>query len=85
MTEAKRSTTEREREIARYNWLTVTEAAARLGDVDNEQVFAWVDGGQLRAFEASKPGAERRDLRFKPEWLDAFEASRTINPAANAA
>ena len=75
----KRSSTEQERTFARYNWYSTATAAAMLGGVDSEQVIAWVDAGLLTAFDASKEDAKRRDLRFKPEWIEQFEATRTLN------
>jgi hypothetical protein len=74
--QAKR-TTEQERVHARYNWRTTTEAAAQLGDVSTSKVLEWYDAGLLTGFPVHEDGAEKRDIRFKQEWLDEFEARRT--------
>lgn len=79
---SEKAASESERQQAKANWLSVAAVALRFG-VHRSQVFAWVDGGQLRAWDAKDPDAKRRNLRFKPEWVDAFEKRRTVN--ANAA
>jgi hypothetical protein len=69
--------TEQERAHARYNWLTATEAARQLGGVGSSQVIAWYDAGLVTGFDASRDGAQKRDIRFRQDWLDEFAARRT--------
>lgn len=70
-------TTEQDRTYARFNWKSTTEAAEQLGAVSTGQVIEWYDAGLLTGFDASSEGAKKRDIRFKQEWLDEFEARRT--------
>jgi hypothetical protein len=78
-----RVATEQERAIARYTWLTATDAGKQLGGVGSAQVISWYDAGLLTGFDASREGAKKRDVRFRQEWVDAFAARRTSR--ANAA
>ncbi|MEQ1761101.1 MAG: helix-turn-helix domain-containing protein [Vicinamibacterales bacterium] len=55
-------------------WLTVKQAAARM-QVGPRLVYRSVASGRLRAARIGN----RRDLRFLPEWVDAFLiASSTV-------
>jgi hypothetical protein len=75
-------TTEQERTFARYNWLSAVEAARQLGGMSSEQVIALYDAGELTGFEAHSPGAKKRDIRFRQEWVDACMERRTKHAAA---
>lgn len=66
-----------EKEIARYNWLSPSEAGERAG-VTDETVLAWIkQSGGLRALNIGT--GKRPAYRIKPEWLEAFLARRTVN------
>jgi excisionase family DNA binding protein len=51
-------------------WLTADEAAARLR-IHRKTLYAEVRAGRCRAARI----AGRRNLRFLPEWLDAYLTS----------
>lgn len=73
---------EQERHEARRNWLKPETVADMLGGVSVSQVYAWIASGELCAFDASKKDAKRKDWRFRPEWVAAFNAKRTKNAEA---
>jgi len=67
-----------DRSNRQFNWCTTNAAAQRLGGVSCQQVYEWIEVGELTAFDASrKPGVTRPDWRFKDEWLAEFEVRRT--------
>jgi hypothetical protein len=68
---------EREREQARFSWLTLAEAGRLAGDVHADTVKAWIAAGELRALNIGT--TSRPKYRIKPEWLDACIARRTLN------
>ena len=74
---ASKRTTEQERTFARYNWLSSVEAGRQLGGMTSEQVIALYDQGELTGFEAHSPGAKKRDIRFRQEWVDECLERRT--------
>jgi excisionase family DNA binding protein len=66
----------------RTPWLTAREAAER-AKVGTKVIYTEVAGGRLRA---ARVGG-RRDLRFRPEWVDAWldataEPVEITSPAA---
>lgn len=73
---------ETERHEARRNWLRPSEVAEMCGGVSVDQVYSWIDSGELCAFDARSTGAKRADYRIKPEWAAAFNAKRTVNAEA---
>jgi excisionase family DNA binding protein len=60
--------------VVQPRWLTVAQAATHL-QVGQKLIYRAVHDGQLRAARI----ANRRSLRFKVEWLDAF-AESTAEP-----
>lgn len=62
-----------------HTWLSTRETAARLGGVSPDQVYSWVEAGELQAMDISRSGAKRKTYAFKPEWVEAFMEKRTLN------
>lgn len=56
------------------NLLDTKEVAARL-HMSTLTVIRLVDAGELSAIDVN-PGAQRRTLRFRPEDIESFIASR---------
>lgn len=73
---------EGERHEARRNWMSAADVALACGDVGVSQVYAWIAGGELQAFDARKKNGKRADWRFRAEWVEAFKAKRTVNAEA---
>lgn len=72
----------RERDVAKYTWLSLKQAGEALGGASSHQVRRWIEDGELTAFDASRKDAKRKDYRIAPEWLEAFKEKRTRNAEA---
>ena len=70
--------TEAERSQAAYTWLSPAECGKRAG-VCADTIIAAVDAGELVAMNVAKPDAKRRTLKVRPEWLNEWMQSRTLN------
>ncbi|HEY7770467.1 hypothetical protein [Longimicrobium sp.] len=69
-----------EQERARYNGISTSEAAKRIGGavpVSNEHVLALLEDGEIEATDVSRAGAKRPEWRFSPESIDSFMERRT--------
>jgi hypothetical protein len=73
-----------EAERQRYGWITVAEAAKRIGGdkpVSRTHVVRLIEAKQLRARDVSAPASERREWRVDPVSVEKFLDERTHEAA----
>lgn len=79
-----RATSEAERYEAIYSsdWLTPEEAGRVAGDISATTILAAIDGGELKAMDARSPGARRRRVKIRRDWLEEWMTSRMVGDGA---
>ncbi|MFW6085313.1 MAG: hypothetical protein ACODAA_08875 [Gemmatimonadota bacterium] len=79
-----RPRTEAERQSAIYgwNWYTPAEAGEVAAGQSADKIIAAIDAGELKAMRVESPGSQRRQLKIREDWLEAWMESRIVNADA---
>jgi hypothetical protein len=74
-----RAKTEAERMEATFgaDWLTPAQCGQAAG-MGASSILRDIDAGLLRARDVSRPGAKRRTLKVRREWLEAYMAAQEV-------